>query len=188
MRSVVGTIDQLPGWGFIALGIIVLGAARLASSLAYLARNVGGVELTHIVTYALFLLLLIFAIRRRQTSAVEAALQVLVVLAGSSVVGLAALWPLLPRTIPVSLATVLEADAADQLRTIVIGLPIATLILWLSRRWGSHSSVTERRLRVVMRILRERSDRRRRPRIPAIPPDPGAELPQETTHGHGPVS
>ena len=188
MRTFVSTVDQLPGWGFIALGIAVLGAARVAGSVAYLDRNVGGVELTHILTYGAFLLLLIFAIRRRQTSAVEGALQVLVVLAGSSVLGLAALWPLLPRTIPVSLLTVLQADAVDELRTIVIGLPIATVILWLSRRWGSHSTVTERRLRVVMRILRERADRRRRPRLPAVPPELPSDLPPETTHGHGPVS
>ena len=187
MRTVISTVDQLPGWGFIALGIAVLGAARLANSIAYLARNAGGVELTHIITYGAFLLLLIFAIRRRQTSAVEGALQVLVVLAGSSVLGLAALWPLLPRTIPVSLITVLQADAVDELRTIIIGLPVATAILWLSRRWGSHSSVTERRMRVVLRILRERADRRRRPRLPVAPAALPSDLPQETTHGHGPV-
>lgn len=186
MRSLVSTIDQLPGWGFMAVGIAVLGTVRVANSVAYIDRNLGGVELTRILTYASFLLLLIFAIRRRQTSAVEGALQVLVVLAGSSLLGLAALWPLLPRTIPVSLPTVLQVDAVDQLQTIVIGLPIATVVLWLSRRWGSHSTVTERRLRVVMRVLRERAERRRRPRLPATPPQLPDEIP-DTTHGHRPV-
>lgn len=186
MRRIVHTIDQLPGWGFMALGIAVLGAIRVADSIAYLDRNVGGVELTRLLTYAAYLLLLIFAIRRRQTSAVEGALQVLVVLAGSSLIGLAAIWPLLPRAVPIALPTVLQIEAVDQLRTMVIGLPIATVVLWLSRRWGSHSTVTERRLRVVMRLLRERSERRRSPRVPAAP----SPLPDETPephHGHGPV-
>lgn len=164
------------------LAIAVLGAVRVANSVAFLDRNIGGVELTRILTYASFLLLLIFAIRRRQTGAVEGAFQVLVVLAGSSLLGLAVLWPLLPRAIPVSLASVLQIDAVDQLQTIVIGLPIATLVLWLSRRWGSHSTVTERRLRVVMRVLRERAERRRRPRLPATPPPVPDEI-RDTTHG-----
>ena len=37
-----------------------------------------------------------------------------------------------------------------------MSLPFGILMLWLSRRYGSHSGVTERRYRVVREALRRR--------------------------------
>jgi hypothetical protein len=37
-----------------------------------------------------------------------------------------------------------------------MSLPIAIALLWLSRRFGSHSAVTERRVRVIKEEWRRR--------------------------------
>ncbi len=146
------------------VGTLVLGGTRAAGLAAMLARNFGGVELTRLASFVAFLLLLIFAVRRRQDGAINGAVQILVAIAGSSLLAIALVWPLLPRSLPVSLVTVLQHDAHDQLVTILLGIPTATLLVWLSRRWGSDSSVTERRWRVVLNAMRERANRRRHPR------------------------
>ncbi len=179
MRRLVVIVDQLPAWAFVATAILVLGAVRLAGSVAYLGRNSGGVELSRLLTLAAFLLLLIFAVRRRQTSVMHGALQVLVAVAGSSLLGIAAVWPLLPRHLPISLVNVLQADAGSQVTLILFGLPVATMLLWLSRRWGSHSPVTERRWRVVIQMMRERAERRRRPRVNATVAEGGGGGPRD---------
>ncbi len=146
------------------VGTVVLGGTRAAGLAATLARNFGGVELTRLASFVAFMLLLIFAVRRRQDGAINGAVQILVAIAGSSLLAIALVWPLLPRSLPVSLVTVLQHDAHDQLVTILLGIPTATLLVWLSRRWGSDSSVTERRWRVVLNAMRERANRRRHPR------------------------
>ncbi len=146
------------------VGTAVLGGTRAAGLAALLARNFGGMELTRIATFAAFILLIIFAVRRRQDGALHGAVQLLVAIAGSSLLALALVWPLLPRSLPVSLVTVLQHDADDQLVTVLLGIPAASLLLWLSRRWGGDSSVTERRWRVVLSALRDRANRRRHPR------------------------
>jgi len=38
----------------------------------------------------------------------------------------------------------------------IMSLPVAIALLWLSRRYGSHSLVTERRLRVIQEEWRRR--------------------------------
>ena len=38
----------------------------------------------------------------------------------------------------------------------ILSLPIAIAMLWLSRRYGSHSQLTERRLRVIREEWRRR--------------------------------
>jgi hypothetical protein len=149
MRRLVSSIDQLPGWAFLVGAVLLLGGVRGGWLTARLRGNPGGTELAAIAFGAGVLALVIFAVRRRQTSAWRAALHVLVAVVAANLVGIALVWPMLPARLPVSLGGVLGAGAIDGAVSAIVGAPVATAGLWLSRRYGSHSAVTERRLGVV---------------------------------------
>lgn len=149
MKRLIFWADQLPGWAFLLAAAAILGLLRGAWALSRLHANAGGTELFAILFGAGVIVLVIFAVRRRQSRAWAAALHVLAALAMANVLGVVVLWPFLPARLPVSLLDVVVAGVASGAMSAVIGAPLAIAGLWLSRRYGSHSAVTERRLGVV---------------------------------------
>ena len=149
MRRIAAYIDQLPGFFFVLSAIVVLGAVRAFGTLARAARNPGGVELAAVLLGALGVLVLVFAVRRRQSSVLVTSFQLLVALAGANALGLALLWPFLPADSGITVLDLVVEGLAGSTAASALGVPLAVASLWLSRRYGSHSLVTERRARVV---------------------------------------
>ena len=150
-RRVVSTIDQVPGSLFVAGAIILLGVFQGVRLFAQLARNPGAMELAGILFTTGFVVLVIFAVRRRQTDVWVMALQIGAAIVGSNLLGVLLVWPFLPSGLPVSLAATAWNGLANGVTGAVVGLPLGAAGLWLSRRWGTESGVTERRARVVSR-------------------------------------
>jgi hypothetical protein len=146
-RRVVSTIDQVPGLLFVAGATIVLGLLQGARLMAQLRRNPGAVELAGILFTAGFMVLVIFAVRRRQTDVWVTAAQVVAAIIGSNLLGLTLVWPFLPSGLPVSLASTALSGLANGVTGAFLGLPLGAWGLWLSRRWGTDSGLTERRTR-----------------------------------------
>jgi hypothetical protein len=146
-RRVVSTIDQVPGPLFVAGAILVLGLFQGARLIAQLRRNPGAMELAGILFTAGFVVLVIFAVRRRQTDVWITATQVLAAVVGSNLLGLTLVWPFLPSGLPVSLPSTAWNGLASGITGAFVGLPLGAAGLWLSRRWGTDSGVTERRAR-----------------------------------------
>jgi hypothetical protein len=146
-RRLVSIIDQIPGLQFVAGAILVLGFLQGARLMAQLRRNPGGVELAGILFMAGFVVLVIFAVRRRQTDVWVTATQVVAAIVGSNLLGVVLVWPFLPSGLPVSLASTAWSGLASGLTGAFVGLPLGAGGLWLSRRWGTDSAVTERRAR-----------------------------------------
>lgn len=149
MRRIATYIDQLPGSLFVLSTIVLLGAVRAFGTLARVAENPGGVELAAVLMGALGIVVLVFAVRRRQSSVLVTAAQLLAALAGANALGLALLWPFLPPGSPITLLDLVVEGLAGSTAASALGVPVAVASLWLSRRYGSHSLVTERRARVV---------------------------------------
>jgi hypothetical protein len=154
-RRVVSTIDQVPGVLFVAGAIMVLGLVQGARLLAQLQRNPGAMELAGILFMTGFVLLVIFAVRRRQTDVWVTATQVLAAIIGSNLLGVMIVWPFLPNGLPLSLASTAWDGLANGVTGAFVGVPIGAGGLWLSRRWGTDSGVTERRARNGSRRLGE---------------------------------
>jgi hypothetical protein len=146
-RRVVSIIDQIPGILFVAGAIVVLGLFQGARLVAQLRRNPGAMELAGILFMAGFAVLVIFAVRRRQTDVWVTATQVFAAIVGSNLLGVTLVWPFLPSGLPVSLASTAWNGLASGVTGAFIGLPIGAAGLWLSRRWGTDSGLTERRAR-----------------------------------------
>lgn len=146
-RRVVSIIDQIPGPLFVAGAAVVLGLLQGARLLAQLRRNPGAMELAGILFVTGFVVLVIFAVRRRQTDVWVTATQVLAAVVGSNLVGVMCVWPFLPSGMPVSLASTAWSGLANGVTGAFLGLPLGAAGLWLSRYWGTDSGVTERRAR-----------------------------------------
>lgn len=146
-RRVVSMIDQIPGVLFVAGAILVLGLFQGARLLAQLRRNPGAMELAGILFMTGFAVLVIFAVRRRQTDVWITATQVLAAIIGSNVLGVVIVWPFLPSGLPMSLASTAWSGLAGGVTGAFVGLPLGAGGLWLSRHWGTDSAVTERRAR-----------------------------------------
>jgi len=108
-------------------------------------------ELARILFTAGFIVLVIFAVRRRQTDVWVMATQVLAAIVGSNLLGVMLVWPFLPSGLPVSLASTAWAGLANGVTGAFLGIPLGAAGLWLSRRWGTDSGVTERRARTASR-------------------------------------
>lgn len=169
MRSFMRFLDQLPASTLVVGAAVVLGAFEALGALARVRLNAGVLDFAHTALFVGTVVLALSAIRRRQTPALSAAAQLLAALAGANLVALALFWLAVRRVATVSLPIVLTDGLRSGVLTIVSGLPFALLMLWLSRRFGSHSTVTERRLRVVREVL---ARKRRRPA--AAPPAPAS--------------
>jgi hypothetical protein len=146
-RRVISVIDQIPGPLFVAGAILVLGLFQGARLLAQVRRNPGAMELAGILFMAGFIVLVIFAVRRRQTDVWVTTTQVLAAVVGSNLLGVTLVWPFLPSGLPVSLAATAWNGLASGVTGAFIGLPLGAGGLWLSRHWGTDSGVTERRAR-----------------------------------------
>jgi hypothetical protein len=66
------------------------------------------------------------------------------------------IWPFVPQSYSVALMPMLRDTVGAGAWTAMVSLPLAIALLWLSRRYGSHSMVTERRLRVIREEWRRR--------------------------------
>lgn len=156
MRRIALRVDQLPAWAFVGVAIVVFGIARAGRLLALLHQSRGGLELGGIATFVVFMVVVIFAVRRRHVSAWRSTVHVLAALVAGNSLALIMIWPLIPDGYALSLAPLLWETARASATMAVMSLPLAILLLWLSRRYGSHSMVTERRLRVIHAIMRRR--------------------------------
>ncbi len=144
-------IDQVPGALFVAGATLVLGLFQAARLFAQLRRNPGAMELAGILFMAGFVVLVIFAVRRRQTDVWVTATQVLAAIVGSNLLGVILVWPFLPSGFPMSLASIAWSGLASGVSGAFVGLPLGAGGLWLSRHWGTDSGLTERRARDASR-------------------------------------
>jgi len=146
-RRLISVIDQTPGILFVVGAVLVLGLIQGGRLLAQLRRNPGAMELAGILFMAGFIVLVIFAVRRRQTDVWVTTAQVLAAIVGSNLLGVVLVWPFLPSGLPMSLASTAWSGLANGVTGAFLGLPLGAAGLWLSRRWGTDSGVTERRAR-----------------------------------------
>jgi len=137
----------------------VFGMARAGRLLALLHRSRGGMELGGILTFAVFLAMVIFAVRRRQVAAWRSTVHVMSAAVAGNALGIVLIWPFIPDGYAVSLVPMLRDTIAAGTYVAILSLPMAIGMLWLSRRFGSHSMVTERRLRVIREEWRRRFTR-----------------------------
>jgi hypothetical protein len=149
-RRLISIIDQIPGILFVAGAVVVLGLIQGGRLLAQLRRNPGAMELAGILFMVGFVILVIFAVRRRQTDVWVTTVQVLLAILGSNLLGVALVWPFLPSGLPVSLTSTAWNGLANGVTGAFLGLPLGAAGLWLSRRWGTESGVTERRARAPL--------------------------------------
>jgi hypothetical protein len=167
MRRFALRVDQLPAWAFVAIAILVFAITRAGRLLALLHRSPGGLELGGIATFAAFMIVVIFAVRRRHVSAWRSTVHVLGALVAGNSLALLMIWPLIPKGYMISLAPLLWETLQAGATMAILSLPLAIILLWLSRRYGSHSEVTERRLREIHASMRRRFLRNQ----PAAVPD-----------------
>jgi hypothetical protein len=156
MRRLALRVDQLPAWAFVGIAILVFAIARAGRLLALLHQSRGGLELGKIATLAVFMIVVIFAVRRRHVRAWESTVHVLGALVAGNAVALVMVWPLIPKGYALSLTPVLWETVTASATMAIVSLPLAVILLWLSRRYGSHSQVTERRMRVIHEVMRRR--------------------------------
>ena len=149
----------MPAWAFVASAILVFGAVRAGRLFALLHSSHGGMELGAILTFAVFLSIVIFAVRRRQVAAWRSTVHVMGATVTGNALGIVLVWPFVPDGYQVSLTPLLRDSLTTGTAMAVISLPIAIALLWLSRRFGSHSAVTERRLRVIREDWRRRFEK-----------------------------
>jgi len=157
-------VDQLPAWAFVLGAIAVFGAARASRMFALLHQSRGGMELAGLVTLGVFLGVLIFAVRRRQCSAWQSTVHIMGSLVGGNALGIVLVWPFIPESYSLSLVPMVRDTVWAGALMAGLSLPLGIGMLWLSRRYGSHSGVTERRYRVVREV-------RRRVASPSSQPD-----------------
>ena len=156
MRRFALRVDQLPAWAFVLGAIAVFGGARASRLFALLHQSRGGMELAGIVTLGVFLGVLIFAVRRRQCSAWQSTVHIMGALIGGNALGIVLVWPFIPQSYSLALVPLVRDTVWGGVVMAGMSLPFGILMLWLSRRYGSHSGVTERRYRVVREALRRR--------------------------------
>lgn len=163
MRRIAARIDQLSAWAFLGAGVLAFTLARATRLFSLVRANRGGMELGSILTLATFLMLVIFAVRRRHVNAFRSAGQLLGSIVAGNAFALAVIWPFVPGRYAMSLMPVLRDTLLAGGTMALMTLPLAVAMLWLSRRYGSHSSLTERRLRLVNESLRQRLAREQTP-------------------------
>lgn len=162
VTSAAMRIDQLPAWAFVGLGVALFAATRAGRMFALLHRNAGGMELFGILTMGVLLLIVIFAVRRRQVRAWRSAIHVMGTVVAGNALGIVFIWPFIPSGYGLSLAPMLRETMIGGLSMMLLALPLGILLLWLSRKYGSHSGLTERRVRVIRETLSRRYRRTQR--------------------------
>lgn len=146
----------MPAWAFVGVAVLAFGTARAGRLYALLHGSRGGMELGGIVTLAIFLAVVIFAVRRRQVTAWQSTVHVLGSLVAGNALALVLVWPFVPDGLSVALVPMVRDTVTAGAALALLTLPLAIGMLWLSRRYGSHSRVTERRARVVAEVLARR--------------------------------
>ena len=136
--------------------MLAFGAARAGRLFALLHASRGGMELGGILTLAVFLAMVIFAVRRRQVSAWRSTVQLMGAMVVGNALGIVLIWPFIPEGYALSLGPLLRDTVMAGAYVALVSLPVGIAMLWLSRRYGSHSQVTERRLRVIREEWRRR--------------------------------
>ena len=159
MRRFAVRIDQAPAWAFVVAAVFTFGLVRAGRLLALLHQSRGGMELGGILTLVVFLGVLIFAVRRRQCSAWQSTAHVMGSMVAGNSVALLMVWPFIPDGYDVAMAPLLRDTVSSGTVMAAVALPLGVGMLWLSRRYGSHSALTERRGRMVREILRRRLGR-----------------------------
>lgn len=152
MRRLVAIFDQLPGWQFVIVSLLMLAGVKAWWMGAQLARNPGAAELGGLLLLAGTIGVSIFAIRRRQTGVWDAAAQVLVALAGANLLSYGFLIPFLPPGATGEVAGLIRAGLGETMVGLGLAIPVQAGGLWLSRRYGTHSGVTERRAGGVRQV------------------------------------
>jgi hypothetical protein len=137
--------------------MVAFAVARASRLFALLHGSRGGMELGGILTLAVFLVVVIFAVRRRHVSALRATVQIMASLVVGNALAILLIWPAMPEGYQVSLAPLLRDTMTAGIAMAITTLPVAIAMLWLSRRFGSHSELTERRLRVIREVLNRRA-------------------------------
>jgi hypothetical protein len=160
----------LPAWAFVAIAMLVFGLARAGRLFALLHQSRGGMELGGIATFAVFAVVVIFAVRRRQVRAWRSTLHVLAALVAGNTLALLMIWPLVPDGYAIPMGALVWESLRAGATMAILSLPLAILLLWLSRRYGSHSAVTERRLRVIHEVMRRRLLRDQAASVPPAAP------------------
>lgn len=158
MRRFITLVDQLPGLHFVLGAMVLLAGVKAWWMAAQLARNPGASELGGTLLLAGTIVLSIFAIRRRQTGVWDAAAQVIVAIAGANMLSYIFLIPFLPPGSTGEVARLLRGGIGETLVGIGLVIPVQAAGLWLSRRYGTHSGVTERRMRGEVRAGARASD------------------------------
>ena len=156
MRRFALRVDALPAWAFVGAAVLVFGGVRAGRLFALLHRSQGGMDLGGIGTLAVFLGIVIFAVRRRHVSAWRSTVQVMSAVVGGNAFAILLIWPFIPDGYDIALAPLLRDTVMAGAYVAIMSLPIAIGMLWLSRRYGSHSELTERRLRVIREEWRRR--------------------------------
>jgi hypothetical protein len=113
-------------------------------------------ELGAISTLAVFLVIVIFAVRRRHVSTWRSTLHVMGAVVVGNAFAIVLIWPFIPDGYALALGPLLRDTVVAGAYVAIMSLPLAIAMLWLSRRYGSHSQVTERRLRVIREEWRRR--------------------------------
>jgi hypothetical protein len=149
MRRFAFRVDQMPAWAFVVAAAAVFGAARAGRLFALLHHNRGGMELGAIVTLVTFLIVVIFAVRRRHERAWQSTVHVMGSLVAGNALGILLIWPFIPSGYDLALFPMLRDTMSAGAAMAALSLPLCVGLLWLSRRYGSHSALTERRQRLV---------------------------------------
>lgn len=158
MRRIVSHVDQLPGLHFVVGAMVLLAGVKAWWMAAQLASNPGASELGGTLLLAGTIVLSIFAIRRRQTGVWDAAAQVILAIAGANMLSYVLLIPFLPPGATGEVVRLLRGAVGETLVGIGLVIPVQAAGLWLSRRYGTHSAVTERRVRGEVRAGARASD------------------------------
>lgn len=137
----------MPAWAFIVTAVLAFGGARAGRLFALMHQNRGGMELGGIVTIGIFVLLVISAVRRRHVQAWRSTVHVMGSLVAGNAFGVVLVWPFIPEGYDIPLAPLLRDTLAAGAWIAILSLPLGIGMLWLSRKYGSHSAVTERRSR-----------------------------------------
>jgi uncharacterized membrane protein YeiB len=145
VRRFAFRIDQLPVWAFVLSAVAAFTVTRAGRLYALLHQSRGGMELGAIATLAVFMAVVIFAVRRRQVSAWRSTIHVLGSLVIGNAVALVLVWPFVPESYGIALGPLLRDTIVAGISMLIVSLPLSIALLWLSRRYGSNSQVTERR-------------------------------------------
>src|SRR3954463_1659359 len=120
MRRFALRVDSLPAWAFVGAAGMVFGGARAGRLFALLHNSRGGMELGAIITLAVFLGIVICAVRRRHVSAWISTMHVMGAVVAGNAFAILLIWPFIPSGYAVALGPMLRD-------TVVAGAYVAVM-------------------------------------------------------------